>query len=70
MIFKIAILQKKSPDRQCAKSTEIIIAKMREAAENGADLLLLPEAFLTGYELPMSNEEALPDDNPYLQKNL
>ena len=70
MIFKIAILQKKSPDRQCTKSTEIIIAKMKEAAENGADLLLLPEAFLTGYELPMSNEEALPDDNPYLQKNL
>ena len=68
MTFKIAILQKKSPYRQCAKSTEIIMAKMKEAAENGADILLLPEAFLTGYELPMSNEEALPDDNPYLQK--
>lgn len=68
MIFKIAILQKKSPDRQCAKSMEIIIDKMREASENGADILLLPEAFLTGYELPMSNEEALPDDNSYLRQ--
>ena len=68
MIFKIAILQKKSPDRQCAKSMEIIIDKMREASENGADILLLPEAFLTGYELPMCNEEALPDDNSYLRQ--
>lgn len=39
---------------------------MKEAAENGADILLLPEAFLTGYELPMSNEEALSDNSPYL----
>lgn len=41
---------------------------MKQAAENGADILLLPEAFLTGYELPMNNEEALSDNDPYLQK--
>ena len=68
MKFKIAILQKKSLDRQCARSTEIIIEKMKESSENGADILLLPEAFLTGYHLPMSNEEALCDNNPYIQK--
>ena len=41
---------------------------MEEAAKNEADILLLPEAFLTGYELPMTNEEALPDDSPYIRK--
>lgn len=41
---------------------------MKEAAKNGADILLLPEAFLTGYSLPMDNKEALSDRNLYLQK--
>ena len=68
MTLKVAILQKKSLDRQYQKSTDIIVEKMREAAENGADLLLLPEVFITGYELPMSNEEALPEDSPYLRQ--
>ena len=45
-----------------------ILQKMKEAAGNAADLLLLPEAYLTGYELPISNEEALSDDNPYLKQ--
>lgn len=68
MKLKVAILQKKSLDRQYARSTEIVIEKMKEAAEHNADILLLPEVFLTGYELPMNNEEALADGNPYLQK--
>lgn len=68
MKLKVAILQMKSLDRQYQKSTQIVLDKMREATENGADILLLPEVFLTGYELPMSNEEALADDNPFLQE--
>lgn len=68
MKFKIAILQMKSLNRQQNESTDIVLQKMREAAENKADILLLPEAFLTGYELPMSNEEALADSNPYLRQ--
>ena len=68
MKLKVAILQKKSLERQYARSTEIVIEKMKEAAEHNADILLLPEVFLTGYELPMNNEEALADGNPYLQK--
>ncbi|MGN1026753.1 MAG: carbon-nitrogen hydrolase family protein [Faecousia sp.] len=68
MQMKIAILQKKSLDRQLPRNTETVIGTMKEAAENGADILLLPEAFLTGYELPMGNEEALPDSDPCLQK--
>ena len=68
MKFKIAILQMKSLNRQQNESTDIVLQKMREAAENKADILLLPEAFLTGYELPRSNEEALADSNPYLRQ--
>lgn len=41
---------------------------MREAAENEADILLLPEAFLTGYALPMDNGEALPEDAPCIRR--
>lgn len=65
--MKIAIFQKRSLNRQVSKNTELIVETMREAARNGADLLLLPEAFLTGYDLPMRNEEALSDDSPCLQ---
>lgn len=66
--MKIAILQKKSLNRQPSRSAEIVVKTMKEAAENGADILLLPEAFLTGYELPMTNEEALPDSDPCFQE--
>lgn len=55
MKFKIAILQKRSLDRKYERSTEIVIENMKEAAHNGADILLLPEAFLTGYVLPMKH---------------
>lgn len=50
------------------ESTDTILQQMRQAAAHGADLLLLPEAFLTGYGLPMTNEEALPEDSPLLQE--
>lgn len=66
--MKIAVLQKKSLNRQLSRSTEIVLETMKEAAEKGADILLLPEAFLTGYELPMGNEEALPDNDPHLRE--
>ena len=66
--LKVAILQKKSLDRQFTESTEIVIKVMQEASHNGADIVLLPESFLTGYELPMRNGEALADNNPYLEQ--
>lgn len=68
MKFKVAVLQKKSLDRLCQKSTDIVIENMKEASDNRADILLLPEAFLTGYELPMNNEEALSDDSFYIRQ--
>lgn len=61
--FKIAVLQKRSLDRELPKSIDIIISNMECAAKNKADILLLPECFMTGYELPMTNEEALAADS-------
>lgn len=68
MQFIIGVLQKKSLNRQCDKSTEIIVTQMKKAAEQRADILLLPECFLTGYELPMNNEEALSEDSEYIDR--
>ncbi len=68
MKLNVAVLQMKSLNRQCNKNTDIIIEKMQEAAKNKADILLLPEAFLTGYELPMSNDEALDENSPYIRE--
>ena len=65
MKFKVAILQKRSLNREIRNSVQVILEKMKEAAAEGADILLLPEAFITGYELPMSNEEAFPEDSPF-----
>ena len=68
MKFKVAVLQMKSLNRKYQENTDSVIHMMEEASENGADILLLPEAFLSGYELPMSNEKAFADSNPYLEQ--
>ena len=46
MNFRVAILQMKSLNRKHQESTDIVLDKMREAAEHGADILLLPEAWI------------------------
>ena len=51
-MFKVAILQKRAINAQIDKNIESIIAAMKEASENNADILLLPECFITGYDLP------------------
>lgn len=58
-LFKIAVLQKRSLDSELSKNTDTIISNMELAAESSADILLLPECFITGYKLPISNEDAL-----------
>lgn len=68
MIFKTAILQMRSENRAYNKNTDIIIDKMNEAVQNGADILLLPECFITGYDLSISNDEALTDNDECLRK--
>lgn len=65
--FRIAVLQKRSLDRELSKNTDIILSNMECAAKNGADILLPPECFLTGYGLPVTNEEALADNSEYIQ---
>lgn len=66
MILKIAVLQKRSLDREKSKNIEIIISNMERAAENNAELLLLPECFITGYGLPIENKDALTDDSGFI----
>lgn len=66
MQFKIAILQMRSEHRAYEKNTETVIAQMKLAAEQQADILLLPECFLTGYGMPVSMEEAFTEQSEWL----
>lgn len=58
MNFKVAILQSRSEQGRLLENTERVISYMKEAAGEQADILLLPECFLTGYVMPITNEEA------------
>lgn len=59
MIFKVAILQSRAENANIKRNIDIIICSMKEASKNGADILLLPECFITGYELPMTYEKSI-----------
>lgn len=63
MIFKVAMLQKRAVKAQIDENVATIVSAMQEAAENGADIVLLPECFITGYDLPMSFEKSIVDDD-------
>lgn len=67
-MFKVAILQKRSINEQIDKNIETIIMAMEEASENHADILLLPECFITGYDLPMLYEKSIADDDIRIAK--
>ena len=67
-MFKVAILQKRAIHAQIDKNIESIIMAMKEASENHADILLLPESFITGYDLPMSYEKSIADDDIRIAK--
>lgn len=66
--LKIAVVQQKSVQRNFAKNIELSIDAMNQAKCAGADLVLFPEFFITGYGLPISNEEALSDDCTFLKE--
>lgn len=66
MIFRVAILQVPSTDRNLRKNTKTLITKMKEAASAKSDILLIPECFITGYQLPIDNQEALTDQDSFL----
>lgn len=67
-MFKVAILQKRAINAQIDKNIETIIMAMEESSENHADILLLPECFITGYNLPMSHEKSISDDDIRIAK--
>lgn len=66
MIFKTAILQMRSAHRDKSRNTQTVTTYMKKAANAGADILLLPECFLTGYNLPIDGSEVLREDEKYL----
>lgn len=67
MIFKVAILQTRSEKANISKNVDIINNAMKEASENHADILLLPECFLTGYNLPITYKKSISDDDKVIQ---
>ena len=68
MNFKVAILQKRAANAKQNENTDVILKSMQEAAVNKADILLLPECFITGYDLPMSYEKSISDDDDNIKR--
>ena len=67
-MFKLAILQKRAIPAQIDSNIESIITAMKKASANHADILLLPECFITGYDLPMTYEKSIADDDIRIAK--
>lgn len=63
MNFRVAVLQTPSPDRNPSENTKTIISRLEEAARLEADILLIPECFITGYALPIEYDKALSDND-------
>ena len=59
MIFKVAVLQMRSENRAVEENSKTIIKYMTEGKKNNADILLLPECFITGYDLTINNDAAI-----------
>ena len=51
-MYKFAIVQHRSLPGKTKENTDCAVQLIRQAAENGADLVLFPECFLTGYAFP------------------
>lgn len=66
MKFRVAILQMRSAKKEKDRNTQVVITKMEEASKAGADILLLPECFITGYDLPIDSQNVLREDEKYL----
>lgn len=59
MTFRVAVLQMRSVNREYERNIKTIIKYMSDAKQNGADILLLPECFITGYNLTIDNASAI-----------
>ncbi len=65
--MKIAVVQKSSYNLDYNKNIEIGINSVKEAKTLGADIVLFPECFITGYTLPITKEQAIADDSDYIK---
>lgn len=68
MKYRVAILQKRAINGELDRNLQTVIDAMVEAAANEADMLLLPECFITGYDLPMTYEKSIDDTDIRIQK--
>ncbi|MCI1858166.1 MAG: carbon-nitrogen hydrolase family protein [Sporolactobacillus sp.] len=66
--FKVALVQHKYKGTDWAINAADGLSTVEKAKRMGADIVLFPECFLTGYELPINNKAALEDSNPFLQR--
>ena len=62
MTLKIAVLQMRAMNRAYEENIKTIISKIAEAKNSGADILLLPECFITGYDLSIDNSSAITEE--------
>ena len=63
MTFRVAVLQMRSVNREYERNIKTIIKYMSDAKQNGADILLLPECFVTGYDLTIDNASAITEND-------
>lgn len=68
MVFKVAILQTKSKKGELKNNVDTIINCMNKAATEKADVLLLPECFMTGYDFPIEENSIIDDNDNYIIK--
>ncbi len=65
--FRIALLQKTALPGHFHWNLDALLTAMKVAKKNGADLLLPPECFLTGYHFPVTNQDGISPNSPLLQ---
>ena len=63
MTFRVAVLQMRSVNLEYERNIKTIIKYMSDAKQNGADILLLPERFITGYDLTIDNASAITEND-------
>ncbi len=65
--MKIAVVQKKYYNLEYDKNLEIGVQSIKEAKNLGADIVLFPECFITGYSLPITMEKSILDNSEYIK---
>ncbi|MCF2869466.1 carbon-nitrogen hydrolase family protein [Octadecabacter sp. G9-8] len=67
--MRIALYQMMSADRSVAETTKVLDQKCADATRGGADLIIVPEMALTGYNIGASRIRQLaePRDGPMVQ---